>query len=511
MSFKNHNKFFNKANFSITVIIVIGILIMANFFSYQLFYRWDLTQNKDYSISKVTKEAVGELNDIINIKAYFSENLPSQYISLPQEVKDILDEYVNYSNGKIQAEFINPKDGEEMARELYMQGIPQLQFNVLEKDKYQVVKGYLGILVQYGGKSEPIPVVESTYNLEYKITSAIKKVTADEIANVGFLAGNSSLNVDNEISLAYKKLQEIYNVRRIDLTNEKEIPADIKTLIIVGPKEKFAEDRLKAIDAFLMRGGSILILADGVKVADGLMAEINDLGLNKILENYGLKLNNDLVVDSSNGIASFNQGFFTFSTNYPYWPKVLKQNFDKSNAAVANLESLMLPWASTIDVNQEKLKGNKIYYLARSSENSWRENENFDLSPQKQFSLKGEKGQWTMAVAVSGKFFSAYGQGETNNGRVIVVGDSDFINNNFAQGNPDNFLFFQNIVDSLALDEDLINIRSKGITERPIKELSEGVKAAVKYFNIFGMTIFVMAFGLARYYLRRKRRFADEL
>lgn len=506
-----NNKIKQKTDFGITVIIIIGIVAVLNFFSYQIFHRWDLTQNKDYSISQVSKQTAGKLDDAVNIKAYFSGNLPSQYVSLPQEVKDILDEYANYSNGKIRVEFIDPKDDETIAQELYMQGIPQLQFNVLEKDKYQVVKGYLGILVQYGGKSEPIPVIEGTSDLEYKITSAIKKVTSKEIAGVGFVSGNQTLSADQEINIAYQKLREIYDVSAVDLKSQKEIPAGIKTLIIAGPKEKFADDELKIIDAFLMKGGSIILLADGVKVGQGLAAEPNDIGLNKLLENYGLKLNNDLVIDASNGVASFNQGYVTFSSNYPYWPKVLKENFDKNNAAVANLESLMLPWASSIDVNAEKLKDNKIYYLARSSADSWKESGSFNLNPQQQLNPQGKKGQFNLAVEVAGKFTSAYGKGETANSHIIIVGDSDFIGNNFAQGNPNNLVFFQNLVDSITVDEDLINIRSKGVTERPIKELTDGEKAAVRYLNIFGLTLLVVAFGLFRYYMRRRNRFVDEL
>ncbi|MBU4455017.1 GldG family protein, partial [Patescibacteria group bacterium] len=245
-----NKKIKQKANFGITVIIIIGIIAVINFFSYQIFYRGDLTQNKDYSISKASKQVAGKLDDVVNVKVYFSKNLPSQYISLRQEVGDILDEYAAYSNGKIRVEFIDPGDNEEMKSELYMLGIPELQFNVLEKDKYQIVKGYLGMAAQYGGKTEAIPVVENTDNFEYQVTLAIKKVISDKMAVIGFVTSNAAASLDNEISAAYQKLRELYQARQVDLAGEKEIPDDINTLIIAGPKEKFSEDQLKAIDAF---------------------------------------------------------------------------------------------------------------------------------------------------------------------------------------------------------------------------------------------------------------------
>lgn len=501
-----------KANFGLTAIIIIGILAMVNFFSYRIFYRWDLTQNKDYSISKASKQVAGGLDDVVNIKVYFSKNLPSQYIGLRQEAGDILDEYAAYSNGKIRVEFIDPGDNEEMKSELYMLGIPELQFNVLEKDKYQIVKGYLGIAARYGDKTEIIPVVENTDNFEYQMTLAIKKVISGEMAAVGFAAGNSTADLENEMSAAYEKTGELYQAQPVDLDSEKEIPDDIDTLVIAGPKEKFSEVQLKAIDAFLMKGKALLILADGVNVGDGLIASVNDTGLNDLLEKYGIKINNDLALDVSSGIVSFTQGYVTFSTNYPLWPKILPQGFDRENAATANLESLVLPWASTLEVAEDKIdKANKISYLARTTDKAWRQAGDFDLNPQQMFQPAGEKGIFNLAVAVSGKFTSAYGNGETGNGRLIVVGDSDFIKDGFSRNAPDNLVFFQNLIDSLSLDEDLINIRSKGVSDRPLKELSDGAKAAIRYFNIFGLTIIIVAFGMVRYYIRRRSKFADEL
>lgn len=506
-----NKKFLKNTNFTLTVIIVIGLLAVVNFFSYQLFFRWDLTENNDYSISKTSKNAAGGLDDIVNIKVYFSKNLPAQYITLRQEVGDILDEYVNYSNGNVRVELIDPADDESLKQELIMKGIPELQFNVLEKDKYQVVRGYLGMAVQYGDNTEAIPVIQDTRNLEYQVTLAIKKVTGQISAIVGFASGNSTLDTEAEISAAYQKISQLYQTRPVDLAVSA-VPADINTLIIAGPKEQFNEEELRAVDAFLMRGGSLLMLLDGVKVENGLMAASNDVGLSGLLENYGIQFNYDLVLDVSSAIASFNQGFMTFSTNYPFWVKVLKQGFDSENASVAKLESAVFPWASSIDVLPGVIsEENNISYLARTTAKAWAQTENFNLNPQQMFFPTGDTEQRNLAVSISGKFNSAYDQGSTDFGRLIVVGDSDFMTDGFIRRNPDNLILFQNMVDSLSLDGDLINIRSQGVTERPIKELSDGAKAAVRYGNIFGLTLVVVVFGLIRYFIRRRSKFVDEL
>jgi len=508
----NIKKFAKKSDFWITAIFVFGILIVVNFFSYQIFYRWDLTQNKDYSISKVSKRAVADLEDVVNIKVYFSKNLPSQYISLQQEVGDILDEYANYSNGKIRVEFIDPDSLDNPERDLYMLGIPALQFNVLEKDKYQVVKGYLGMVVQYGDKSEAIAVVQDTQNLEYQVTLAIKKATTKEISTIGLVTSHNSADPDNEISGAMSSLRELYEIQYLNLTEIEEVPGDIDTLLIIGPKENFSDEQLEIIDSFLMRGGSILVLVDGVRVEEGLIPIANDINLDKLLEAYGVKLNHDLVLDVSSGMASFSSGFITFSTNYPLWPKVLKGGFDQNNAVVAKLESLILPWVSSLGLIAEKQdEANIISELVKTTSQAWTQQDNFDLNPQQRFIASGEVGQRTLAISIFGKFNSAFDQGSTDSGRMIVVGDSDFISDGFLRQAPENLVFFQNLVDSLSLDEDLINIRSKGVSDRPIKELSDTQKLVIRYLNVFGLTVIVIIFGLVRYFMRRRSRFLDEL
>lgn len=508
-----NNKILKRADAGTTILIILGILAVVNFLSYQIFHRWDLTRNKDYTISDSTKKAISKLDDIVSIKAYFSKNLPADIINLPQEVSDILEEYQTYSHGNVKYELIEPADDDQTMRDLYTQGIPQIQFNIVEKDKVQLAKGYMGIIISQGEKKQPIPVVQDTKNLEYQITLGIKKVSAKQLANVAFITSNGCADTASTIKTAYQKLQEEYDTTLVDLTKEKTIPENIKTLIIAGPKEKFSEDQLKAIDAFLTNGGSLLALINSVNIDNGLAATPVETGLEKLLEKYGLRINKDLVLDVNNDRVSFslNQGMISFSTSYPFWPKIINSGFDKDNSAVAKLETLVLPWASSIDVLKDNMdKSDKVSYLAKTSNKAWHQTGNYNLNPQQNFFVDG-KDQYNLAVSVRGKLVSPYTKKSSDNTRLIVIGDSNFMEDMFLQNNPDNLIFFQNIVDSLTLDEDLISIRSKGITETPIKELSDNSKVVVRYVNIFGLTIIVLILGLARYFLRRRSKFIDEL
>ncbi|MEI8361544.1 MAG: GldG family protein [bacterium] len=500
-------KFQQEASFGTTVALVLAIAIVLNFISYQLFVRYDLTKNKDYSISQASKQTIGNLDDVVNIKAYFSQNAPAQYSQLRQEVGDLLDEYQNYSKGNIRYEMIDPTKDDELKMQLRSLGIPEVQFNVMEKDKYQVVNGYMGIVITYGDKNEVLPVVQDTNNFEYQLTSKIIKLTSKVQPVLGIVTSNKTLSAESEIKNAIESLRGLYEIQDIDLSKSKVIDDKIKTLLILGPREKFFDSQLKQVDAFIVKGGSAIFMVDGVKVEGGLQASVNDTGLNKLLEKYGIKINSNLVLDSSAGIASFNQGFMTFNLQYPFWPKITKTGFAASNPAVSKLESVTLPWASSIDINKEVVsKTTAITELIKSSPKSWTQTDSFNLNPQQEFTPTDSK-SYLLGVMLKGDIKSAYTKEIGKNSRVVVISDSDFLRDNFMQGQSDSMNLFANLVDSLSLDESLMSIRAKGVTSRPIKaDLTDADKNTTRYGNVFGITLLVMAFGVYRYTSRRKKR-----
>ncbi|PJC01423.1 MAG: hypothetical protein CO073_03605, partial [Candidatus Komeilibacteria bacterium CG_4_9_14_0_8_um_filter_36_9] len=96
---KFDQKQFHKANNTVQILIILGIFIVINVLVSFLPVRWDLTEGKDFSISPTTKRIVKELDDVVTIKAYFTNDLPGRLIPLRQQVNDILDEYANYGKG----------------------------------------------------------------------------------------------------------------------------------------------------------------------------------------------------------------------------------------------------------------------------------------------------------------------------------------------------------------------------------------------------------------------------
>jgi ABC-2 type transport system permease protein len=141
------------------VLLVLAILALANYISQRRFVWLDLTKNREYTVTPATKRILAGLDDVVNVTAYFSKDLPPYMATLDRQVKDLLDEYRAFGGERLRVTFEDPGDDPRKEQQLQMLGIPKVQLNILEKEKAQVTNVYLGIAVQYGDKTEALPVV----------------------------------------------------------------------------------------------------------------------------------------------------------------------------------------------------------------------------------------------------------------------------------------------------------------------------------------------------------------
>jgi len=525
-------------NAILSVLIVLGILVVINFLSYRHFARADLTEDRQFTVTESTRRILGRLDDVVNIRVYFTstKKLPSRLVSLDQQVKDLLDEYRAYSGGNLNIQFIDPEDNPEDAQAARQLGIRQVPLQVIEKDKMQVMNAYLGIAVLYGDKSEVMPQVLNVRNLEYDLTSKILKVSRTEEKTVGFLSGHGEKDLEQDLTALKGALEEQYRV--IAVAGGEPVPHDVATLVIAGPRDVPERDKYE-IDQFIMRGGRAVFLVDAVElVPEMLQAKIVESGLDDLLKHYGVGLTKELVLDPVNATASFNMGYITFSLPYPFWPRVIESGLDENSPVVSDLGALVFPWTGALELANAEAEEDPssnadaaavtTVVLAKSSSESWKQGGAFNLNPQQRFvNMTGSKGEIPLVVALTGSFRSFYAErgipeieaeeGETPpepsplvrespETRIVVVGSSSFATDNFLGQYPTGGVFVLNTVDWLTLGNDLIGIRSRGITTRPLREVSEGVKSAVKFVNIFAIPILVIVYGLIRVYARRRAR-----
>lgn len=515
--------------------VVVAVIVFVNLLSLKIFSRADLTSNKAYSVSESTKKVLGELDDVVNIKVYFSQRLPPYLTTLTREVRDILDEYRAYAGGNLVIDVKDPADDPATQERVKALGIPQIQLNVITKDKTELMPGYLGIAVLYGDKSEVLPVVDSPSNLEYDLTSAILKVTSTEQKTVGFLSGHGEPDIDKDLESVRRSLEKQYSVVAVPTAAGKTVPPYVTTLVVAGPGWTNAWDRY-AIDQFLMRGGQVLFMFDRIGVVESSMEGSKlKTGLDSLLVHYGADVKPDLVVDRACGTATFSAGFFSFQMPYYLWPAVGKGGFEKSSPLTNQLERIVLPWTSSIDVAGAG-GGVETVVLAKSSQQSWSETRNFNLNPQRNFTppKEGPVGPRNLAVLLRGSFTSFFRDrpipaADTSAGggasgptqpeasqapkievspatQIIVIANSRFVREDFLGQYPENLTFFLNAVDWLTLGESLIGIRSRAVSSRPLKDIGEKTKATLRFASTLGVPLAVVAFGLARRYVKAGRR-----
>jgi gliding-associated putative ABC transporter substrate-binding component GldG len=511
------------SNLLVEVVIVIAIIVLVNLLSLRFFARADFTEGNLFSISKSTKQVLRNLDDVVNVKIYFSKDLPPYLTTLTREIRDILGEYTAYAGGNLIIDFEDPAEDPETEQRVQSLGIPPVQLNIIEQDKAEVMNAYLGIAILFEDRKEVIPVVQSAGNLEYDLTSAILKVASGEQKTVGFLAGHGEPDLDEAFEAVRRTLEQQYIVKRVETASGQPVPLDVNTLVIAGPRQLGDWD-LFAIDQFLMRGGRLMFMVDRFDIPAGSLQAVQaDTGLDSLLASYGITVRPDMVLDRSSGTATFSAGFFRYTLPYPFWPMVVKSGFNAESPVTNQLERAVFPWTSSVAVDSAAAGGLEIVELAKSSVQSWTEEHRFDLNPQRPFAPTADVGPRTLAVLLSGSFPSYFaGRGvpqvegaelwqgnqpdRSPETQVLVVGNSKFAQSDFLGQYPENHTFFMNAIDWLTLGDSLIGIRSRVVTSRPLKQIGEKSKATIRLATTFGIPIVLIVWGLIRRYIRSSRR-----
>ncbi|HTR99590.1 MAG TPA: Gldg family protein [Bacteroidota bacterium] len=511
--------------------IVLAILIVLNIISIRLFDRVDLTRNSQYTLSEASKTLVRNLDDKVTVRAYFTEDLPAPYNNNRRALLDELNDYKAYARGNFQFEFIDPT-GEKGEMDAQQQGIAPLQVQVIKEDKAQVQRAYMGMVLLYEDKKEVIPVVQNLGTLEYEISSTIKRLTSRGQKKIAFLAGQGEPPL-TEMRAVQELMRKQYEFTTADVSKGTAVPQDVAVLVVMAPAQPFTEPQKFQIDQYLMRGGRIAFLLNRVDATlQRQYGQKLDLHVDDMLAAYGLRLNTDLVRDAQCASISLmqQQAGFSFQSQvpFPYLPEV--SNFSKGNVMVKDLQGVILFFASSVDTERIGAMGLSAEVLMRSSKQSGRLTGMFMYDPLQRWTREDftESGI-PLAAVVSGRFTSLY-QGkpvpaDTSAGalppagapltsspetRVVLVGDGDFIRDQYMGPSKDNATFFANMIDYLVDDAGLISIRTKEAVNPPLDPVADATKKIVKYADMGLPPLLVMAYGLIRWRMRKARKKAME-
>ncbi len=512
------------------------ILVAVNILVGAARTRVDLTKEKAYTLSDGTKAILNKLDTPVTIRFFFSKSAESSpqavfFKSYAAKVEDLLAEYKLASKGKIILEKIDPKpdsDDEDKAR---LNGVEGMPFPNGEKF-------YLGLSVSVVGTETSIPFLtpDRERQLEYDLSRAITKIVTPEKPVVGVMSALPVFGMPSNPMMAQmgqrgqepwaiiNELKNDFNVKRVEMTAEK-IDDDVKVLVVIHPKE-ISDSTQFAIDQFLMRGGKMIAFLDANSLVDQprgqnqMMAQMGGGGssLDKLLKAWGIQFENSKVVADVNYQLEVGGGNSPASQR-PTWLSITPGGINTNDIVTGQIDNV---WYFAGGVfNGTPADGLKQTVLVKSTTDSALV-EGFlsNLSPEsamKDFKASGK--EQTLALRLTGKFKSAFpagkpagdkpADGSTNTPAatsdslkesktetsVIIVGDSDMVNDNFTVqdmqtpfGNMrrqlnSNLNLVQNAVEQLSGDNNLIAVRSRALMNRPFEIVKQKEAEASKQFQ----------------------------
>ncbi|HEV7622358.1 MAG TPA: gliding motility-associated ABC transporter substrate-binding protein GldG [Flavisolibacter sp.] len=510
----------------IIVIVVIGINIIASFFH----LRFDLTQEKRYSLSEPVKSLLKDLKEPVQVEVFMKGDYPAGYRKLANSVDEFLQQCKEYSNGNLDYVFTDPLKGlSDSAAERFIDSVryfydispltleapakpgdEQIQKRVLPGAVIHYKDTAIGVNFlkgerAFGNEPEQLAAlfnnVEST--LEFKFASAIEKVTATVKPKIGYALGNGEgwgYNVNDAVRTLIKN----YSFDTVNIRKPGYIPA-FDALVILKPTVPFNENDKLKIDQYIMHGGKVFWMIDNMYAefdslykSKGFIAYDRGLNLEDILFNYGVRINQtllqDLQCDKLPQVAANGQQRLV---DWPFFPILNGTNHPISK----NLDGVRTMFPTTIDTVEAN--GIKKTFLLQTSSNARLleapakiDFQYLQIAPDiKEF----QKQNIPVAVLLEGRFSSLYkgrtgkamtdtmaaynyAFAETGNspGKMIVVSDGDIAMNSFSQQNGPlemgtnifthytyaNKEFFVNSIDYLVNPSDILQTRSKQYTLR---------------------------------------------
>ena len=569
------------------IVYSIIFIILLNAIGSFLHFRIDLTSEKKYTLSDETKKVLTGLDDLIYIKIYLDGDFPSGFKRLQKQSKETLENFKNIAGKRLDFEFINPsernseKQRNSIYKQLIEQGLQPTDLQVKEQAGMSSSIIFPGAIIYYKEKHLALQLLNnelgvhpevalnnSIETLEYKFVSAISKLTKNRKEKIAFLNGHDELKEREVIDISYSvlsdhySLSEYYDIEHFDITEfeldsiTKEVRLarqlqklkTFKALIIAKPKTTFNNLDKLLIDQYIMAGGNILWLIDGVNAnmdslqqSDGyFMAQKNQLNLDDMLFIYGVRINADLMQDKRATeipiITGYSgnmpqQSFFS----WPYYPLLFS---DSDHPISKGLDAIKCEFVSSMDTIKNKI--NKTILL-HSSANTMlvpsphRVSLGILKNPPKEDYFNNPN--IPIAVLLEGEFESVFKNRITpkkkdfdfkensKNTKMIIVSDGDIIRNTYSEktGNvyplgydkfgkfvyPGNKTFIMNAVHYLCdNNQDLLlsPLKTKELQLRLLdKEKVQKYKFYIQLLNLLLPILIIIILGIFYSYSKKKK------
>lgn len=543
------------------------LFLVIALLSGSFFIRIDLTAEKRFSLSPVSKELVGKLERPVHITLYLDGELPAGLVKLKKSIEEKIGDYNAYASERIDLEFFDPysmtdaKKREALFNTLIYKGIQPTQINQNTDRGTNTRLIFPGAIIKYGDKEKSVnllknnPVQSAEVNLnnsvetlEFELSNALAGVMSEERQIVAFLSGQGELNEyeTHDIRLTLSEEYQVEDVVPDDLAAR--VP--VKVLIVANPTQKFTEAAKYQIDQYLMRGGRIMWLIDPVSVSlDSLsngymtLAFPQNLNLDDQLFRYGFRLNSNLIQDAECLLIPVNRAPVGSPPKFEpapwyYSPLLLPSG---SSVISRNLNRVKAEFVSSIDT-VGKQDGVHKSVLLTTSDHSLVAQAPVEVSlesvnnppDQRLFSQPSQ----VVGLLLEGKFSSVFKnrmvesfggrssaiKDESEPTRMIVFSDGNLIANQYSlKGNAPDFMplgfdrysrqtfgnkdLILNAVNYLCDDQGLMELRSKVFKIRLLDKVRlKQSKFGWQLFNVLAPLIFISALG-GIYVVVRRRKF----
>ena len=518
------------------------------------------------NINKVSRKisALLSLKENIYLDLYLSSSLYSMGEGLseyPEKVRQVVSDLNNTNYKRLTYHYIDPD-----------------ALSYLENDKYNLTtfnlqtadgsskKVYADLLIRNGDQSTVITLLRKNIfgydivgaeELSNNIEGIIEKLLGLN-KEIAYLSDYGTLPLFQNPYAQSNTAPTLNNFNRLISDNyilkplatlDNGIPDNLKTLLIVSPKEKMSQWDLYQIDQYIMRGNSVAFFMDSYSEVFGENQNPynpqppnyipRDTGLDKLLKHYGVEVSKSYVLDENcyKQIGRDAAGGLSETTFY-FAPQILSENIKRELPFLKNIKGLIMLNASPLIIDKTK----NIEVLFSSSDKSWEMKDNINLyNPTIIYPpAKEDRDKYPLAALIEGNI-SSYFQGKeipkqelkegkgiigadaisggktfipnTDAGKVFIIGTSTVLTDNLLDqtGTSPNSVYIYNILDKLNGREDFAEMRSKGQLFNPLRETTPAERSFIKGFAIIGIPLLAVLSGLIAWLIWTSRKKKIEL
>ncbi|MCH8309894.1 MAG: Gldg family protein, partial [Chloroflexi bacterium] len=465
--------------------------------------RLDLTEDKLFTMSQATSEILEQLDDILTVEVFESEDPPTQIKLVTRDVNDFLEDFVASSDGRVRLVRRFPGSDENEARKASLAGIPAVQFNRQTQSEFQITSGYLGLAMTYIDQREVIPFISSIDGFEYRLASLANKMLQEQKKTVGFLTGHGEKTASSGYQTFAGLLSDAYNVIEIPVEDDGALDlSNVDVLIIGGPDRRIPDPAVAELRRFVDSGGKAMIMIDSVLVDQArLIAQPNLNSFASFVGEYGVVVENDLVFDvQSNETLSFGTQVGSVFLPYPFWPRVPVVDVK----VAGNVSAALMPWGSSLGILESARSRIEVIPLLETTEFATIDRNYGDLRPNSPILtdvVAFNPVQSLMGVAISERGNTS---SDDSSFRLVVFGTSRWIMDGITDRADQNLALGLNLIDWLAQEDTLAAVRSKAVTTRDLLFSSGTHENISRWANVAGVPLALVAIGALRS-LRRRR------